>query len=428
MHQHRANPTRPIALLSRLALTLNMSLGLGYVGLWVMLALQGQFWRADFSSYYAGWSIVRDGQGNRLYDLDLQAHYQRQILEEGGFQGGVLPYLNPPYVALPFVPLTWLPRPVAFLVWTGGQVALLAWLLRLLHTFARSWSRDERWLMLSSVVAFPPLFVTGLLGTFSLLILVCVVQWYLALKNHREVRAGLWFTLGTVKPQLLLMPGVMLLGARRWRTLGAALLAGSVLVVISGILVGWQSWPGFVHLIRMVNDIYGDIGIVPTVMYNLKGTLALMLGNERGALINQISTGVLALVSVAILVLWRGPWQPDPPRFDLYLALTLLAGLLFLPHLNPHDGLLLVAPAVLFYHYLRQHLRPRGWYAAFALSCPWLFLVGEFTVGGNLGIRIPVIAMGVLLGWMAKEVLRKTRNQLPAAAEREAEREAEEAP
>jgi hypothetical protein len=423
VRQQRTNPTLPIVLLSRLALTLNLGLGIGYVGLWVMLALQGQFWRADFSAYYAGWSIVRDGQGNRLYDLDLQAHYQQQILDEGEFQGGVLPYLNPPYATFPFVPLAWLPRPVAFLVWTCGQLVLLAWLLRLLHTLARSWSREERWLMLSSVVAFPPLFFTGILGTFSLLILVCVVQWYRALKHQHEGRAGLWFTLGTVKPQLLLMPGVMLLGARRWRTLGTVLLAGTLLVIISGFLVGWQSWPGFVRIIQMVNDIYGDIGIVPTVMYNLKGTLALLLGNEQGALINQVSVGMLAAASVGVLALWRGPWQPAAPRFDLRMALTLLVGLLFLPHLNPHDGLLLVAPAVLFYHYLRQLHRPRRWYGAFALSCPLLFLVGEFTVGGNLGIRIPVVAMVVLLIWMGSEVVRGRREAGEAGAQEPSEGE-----
>lgn len=403
-------PPRMHRLLARAALVINTSLGVGYAALWLMLAAQGQFWRADFSAYYAGWSIVRDGQSAHLYDLDVQARYQRQILDEGEFQGGVLPYLNPPYATLPFVPLAWLARPAAFWLWSLGQAVLLAWLLRLLLRIAHGWSTRERWLLLSGVVAFPPLMFTFMLGTFSLLILVCLLRYSCALKHNQERRAALWLVLGTVKPQLMVLPGVVLAGARRWRALAAVLLAGGVLVVLSGLLMGWQSWAGFARLLQTVNNIYGDIGIVPTVMYNIKGTLALLLGNEQGALINQISLVLFGAAAIVALLVWRGAWQPGNARFELHMAFTLVMGLLFLPHLNPHDGLLLVAPATLFYLYLRQRSLPRTGYAAFALGCPLFFLVSEFTVGGSLGIRGPVVAMLILLVWIGIYVYREQRS------------------
>jgi len=112
----------------------------------------------------------------------------------------------------------------------------------------------------------------------------------------------------------------------------------------------------------------------------------------------------MALIASAVLtlLLWRGPWQPDDPSFELRMALTILLGLLFSLHLNPQDGLILIAPAMLFYDYLRQRDLSRRAYAAFALSCPLVFLVSEFTVRGSLGIRVPVVAMIVLAVWMGK--------------------------
>jgi len=57
---------------------------------------------SDFLSFYTGWAIVRDGQGGRLYDLDLQRAYQAQVLAEEGSHSnfGLFPFINPPHAAL----------------------------------------------------------------------------------------------------------------------------------------------------------------------------------------------------------------------------------------------------------------------------------------------------------------------------------------
>ena len=136
-------------------------------------------------------------------------------------------------------------------------------------------------------------------------------------------------------------------------------------------------------------------------MYTIKGTLTLLLGDERGAQISIISTGLLIITALALALLWRGRWRPHAPDFDARLALTLVVGLLITTHLNAHDALLVVLPAFLFYRYLRERDRPTRAYAAFVLSCPLLFLVSEATIGASLGVRVPFLAMLVLAGWIA---------------------------
>jgi hypothetical protein len=143
------------------------------------------------------------------------------------------------------------------------------------------------------------------------------------------------------------------------------------------------------------------MGVDPALMWNVRGTLTLLLGPDRADLVNGLSSLFLALAAVMTLWLWRGHWQPGTPDFDLRLALTLLLGLISAPHLNPHDGLLLALPAVLGYRALRQDARQRRPYAAFLLACPLVILTAEWTVGGSLGIRVPVLAALALTIWIA---------------------------
>ncbi len=397
--------------LPRLVIILHMGLALGYAGLWAKAATKDNFWQSDFSAYYTGWTILLNGKdAHNLYDLEVQKQYQQAILVEGEFQGGVLPYLNPPHTTLPFIPLALFPRATAFYLWSLGQFGLLVWLLILLGriTTMQAWSTLERGLLFTAVCAFPSLLITSMLGSFSLLMLVCTVQVYLGLKQQREQSAGVWMVIGSVKPQLMLMPGMIALAGRRWRVLLTATILGLLVFAISLIYPGWQSWQGFFVTLRFVGSLFDDLGIVPSLMWNVKGTLTLLLGSEHYVLINRASIAVLGGAFLVVFWLWRGTWQLSDARFDLKIALSLLLGLLCSPHLYPHDGLLLVLPAMLFYGYLRQRNLPRHAYAAFVLSCPLLFLVSEFSFGGNLGIRVPVVAMLMLGGWMAKEVWYQT--------------------
>ena len=98
------------------------------------------------------------------------------------------------------------------------------------------------------------------------------------------------------------------------------------------------------------------------------------------------------------------------PGFDLRMAFTILLGLFFNLYLFPQDSLLLALPAILFYNYLRRRELPYRAYAAFALCCPAVFLIAEFTIGSKLGLRIPVWAIMILLVWMAFTLWKESKH------------------
>lgn len=394
----------------RAALVLNTGLALSYVGLWAMTAWHGQLWRADFSSFYTGWAIVRDGFGKQLYDLDLQTLYQQTILEGRTFNDGLLPFTYPPHMALYLSPLARLPLSTAFGVWTLAESVLLVWLLRMLSDYTRSWRPIERWLAFTGILSFPAILYNFLLGAFSLFMLICLWQFSMALKRGSDIESGIWLAAGLIKPQNILLPGVLLLGARRWKGIAGALLVGILILLTCDLVLGWHIWLDFINLLNSLNNLFGKLGMEPTSMYNFKGMMTSLLGASRGIIINWISLAALGGSILFTLWIWRGTWTSLSATFELRMAYTLMLGLFFNLYLFPQDSLLLVLPAIFFYHYLRHQELSNRMYAAFVLFCPMLFLVSEFYIRNKLVVQIPALVMVVLLLWMTTALWKEVKH------------------
>src|SRR5687768_3858800 len=86
---------------------------------------------SDFISFYTGWTIVRNGEGTRLYDTELQRVYQEKLWGPEGspFQFRLLPFVNPPHAALIFMPLSYLNPRSASLVFLALNCLLALWVL-----------------------------------------------------------------------------------------------------------------------------------------------------------------------------------------------------------------------------------------------------------------------------------------------------------
>jgi hypothetical protein len=387
-------------LIKRDIFILNIGLGIGYVLLWGYTAYQGLFIRADFTNFYTAGAIVRDGLGRDLYDQALQTQYQQRILNGLSFQDGVLMYISPPQAVFPFVGLSFLPLKTAYWVWGLVEAGLLVWFLRLLGNLLKKWQKEERRLLISAVCAFPLLLITFMQGAFSLFVLICLIQFYITLKNKAEARAGFWLAIGFLKPQNMLLVLVLLVAARRWKTLAAAGITGAGIFGITSLLFGWRIWLDFISRMATFSSYFDRFGVAPEKMYNFKGELTLLFGSGQAALINQTSWVALGVAAVVVLLIWSERWQPEKADFELRLALTLTLGLLFSTYLYAHDALLLVLPAILFLIYLRESNLPLRRFAVFCAASPYLFLMGEYIFDDRLYIRVAVFMMAVFIAWL----------------------------
>ncbi len=386
----------------------NISLVILYAAVLLMFSRENFFVRADFTSFYTGWTIVRDGKGSRLYDLSLQAREQEKILQGRRFAQGNLPYINPPHATLPFVPLALFPRPAAFFLWTLLQLAFLVSFLFSLSGAAKECSIVERQSLITSLLAFPFLFTTLALGTFSLLLFLCLWKFAVNIKKGNDIQAGLWLVLGTVKPQFMIFPAMMLLGARRRRALMTVLLSLAFLVMISVFLFGVQCWKDYFILLRRIAE-FQTPGTAPaSLMVNFKGLLVFFLGVGHASLINFISFSAFTLAALFVLFLWHKSRKAHALHFELCMSATLLSGLLFSPHLYFHDTLLYMAPVVLFYLHLHQSASPRASvFLTFMSVMPLLFLITEYVIGRGDGIKLPVYVMLLLLMVVMAELWRE---------------------
>jgi hypothetical protein len=369
---------------------------------WLKMAALGLFWRADFTTFYSGWTTILDGQSPRLYDWDLQTVYYHRLLPDPAFRQGLLPYNHPPHSALLFCPLALLPFTLAFYLWALIQVGLLLVAWRFLLDLTARWDSSTRGLLLVTLLAFPPLFLTFQLGQTALLSLVCLLGFVRGVKKDRPWTTAIWLVLGTTKPQLMVIPALILLGGRRWRALGIATGLFALWAGVTALVLGPGCWWGFLESTAWSSRQFGNFGIDPLRMYNLKGLVTAGLGFEQAGLINGVSFAALLVAGCLVLWIWRGPWQPEASDFDLRLAFTLMLGLLCNPHCYGYDVLPLVVPAVLFLHSFHPR-DERLWVAGSgAILAPLVFMLDVYGLREWAGRARPFFLLMVgLTVWMA---------------------------
>lgn len=382
---------------------------LAYLLLVLLAARADAHWTGDFTAYYTGGVLAGSPS---LYDLEAQERVQREMLAADGHAEGpqFLPFINPPHAALPFACLARVAtRRRAFVAWLLLQLALTAYVARLVWKVAEERAAWERLFMVSLTLALPAVLYTYLNGQFSLALLACLLRHHLSLLEGREVRGGLWLALATVKPQLTVLPAAGLLGSRRLVALASFAGCVVVLVVVSSALLGWHRWVEYPALLAKVGATFGGrYGADPRAMSNFKGLLSRMLGGGNAQAVNAL-TYALFLLSIGLtLLLWRARLS-----FDLSMAFTILLNLFFSPHLNPQDTVLLAAPSILLYLHLRRRRLAYKPLALLAVAYPpvfWtLFLTGgRFALGGG-EVYLMILVHLILIAWTGYLLLAEYR-------------------
>lgn len=280
--------------------------------------------QSDFSAFYRGWRIVREGEGRHLYDLETQKRYRESHAE-------FLAYLNPPHLTVPFVPFASFSRLNASRMWITLNFVILAWCARLLWVLAKDWSQLERCIMELAFLGSPFLLSSLTNGTFTLLVLLCLLKWY-------GSNSGVWLALATVKPQIAVGPTTI--SARRSIAVMAAVLMG--LVVLSILLFGANIWVEYIRLLRSVSS-RSDIGVHAERMWNVRGWLV------RAGLSTAIVMPFFVLSMIGCYLLPRVIQSRE-----ILIALAVTLAMLTSPHTHFQDALILVLPAVALYEHSRN--------------------------------------------------------------------------
>jgi len=294
--------------------------------------------RSDFTSIYVGATLLRQGEGSRLYDETLQAPLHARLIAPD--PEGNLPYVNPPAAAVVALPFSLLGLDTAWRLWSLLQLVLLAAAAAIAIRAAPWPAATPRLVRLGA----GGLSLAGV-GTFNLLLLG---QWdglsalglaaaYAAWRRGRLAWGGalLAMTAAVAKPHLALGLAVFVV-ARRDRRLLAGAAAGLVAVVgISLLAAGPSGCAGFLHA-AMGSTTRWHLG----ELLGFTGLFGSWLDDGLPAQALAALAGGAALAACAGL---GDAWRRHPGLLEPALAGAVALSLVAAPHLLGHD-LTLLAP------------------------------------------------------------------------------------
>jgi len=194
----------------------------------------------DLPAFYGAGRIVRGGETPRLYDAEMQEAAQRDLLP--GISGRVA-FAYPPYVALAYVPLTWLPFKTAYAVHALVMALCLLAALAVLRPVLPA-VRAELVPLFAASLLFYPIFRAVLGGQNTPLSLLCAAGAAAALARRRDGLAGVCAGAWLFKPQYAVAVAAMLLVGRidRRRFLVGFAAVALGYYAVGWILAGWD-WP-----------------------------------------------------------------------------------------------------------------------------------------------------------------------------------------
>lgn len=291
--------------------------------------LEPQF---DFGVFYYAAHMIVDGKGHELYSFATQHLYQLAYHRPPDTL-----FRYPPIALIPILPLTILPTPVAFAVWTAVCMGLFIASIKVFES--ETGLAFGNWPVLLGLL-FVPVLDCLLHGQYSLLIVMFYALAYQQLRRGHAFWGGALLGLATLKFQLVLGFVPIFLLKRKWRELAGFSASTTILVAISLGITGLQalhSYPNFaLHAELPVNELPHKA--------NWQGLLSL---------IDQEGTIWVALLSLATVIWAARAWT----NLERGFCAATLATMLVSYHITPQDLSLAVVP---FYVAVNANILPRS--------------------------------------------------------------------
>jgi Glycosyltransferase family 87 len=199
---------------------------------WVDLTLGGSLINTDFTQdYLAGYALRHDIS---IYGPSLKALSMRLFNFEAE-------NYHPPFNALLFVPLSYLPYRQAFVVWS--LFSLVSFGVLVVYSLRACGIDRYPWVPLSSMLLLWKPFTSSIwLGQLSVFLALLIVLGFGWLRREKENVAGLLFGFATLIkffPALLLLYVVV---ERRWRCAAAWVATVALGLLLCLIVVGRDNW------------------------------------------------------------------------------------------------------------------------------------------------------------------------------------------
>jgi alpha-1,2-mannosyltransferase len=382
-----------ISIAARLALTYFIPNGANFV---------------DLHVYVGGASTIANG-GN-LYDYV----YADQTPDFP------LPFTYPPFAAIVFYPLHWLPFGFLSLVWQLGIIVALYGVVRIsqrLLPVADDFGGSQRAAMVWTAVGIwlEPLRSTFNYGQINVILVLAVLY---AVYSTRWWVSGLLVGLAAGVKLTPAVSGLYFLGVRRWGTVVFSAVAFFATIGVSALMIPNETRYYFTELLGDAKRI-GPIGT--SFNQSWRGGISRILGHDSGY--GPIVVAAIVVTAVLAFLAWRAVGTDD--RLGGIVVVQLF-GLLLSPISWTHHWVWLLPLMIWLLHGpLRERLGARilgwGWLALTIVGVPWLLSFAQPTIWvisrpwylAWAGL-IYIVATLVTLGWIGSTGRRSRRSLEPS--------------
>jgi hypothetical protein len=354
----------------------------------------------DFTNFWTGGYLALHGRLDLLVDLHGYNDFINGLFHHGPNDERVFSY--PPHFLLFFVPFALLPLIPAALLWTAMNIWLIERAARLL-------TPDPR-LRLAACLA-PAVTTMVAFGHFGG-VLAFIAIFALRFGKERPVLAGLCLALMTVKPQLAVSFGALLLLAGYWRAILWSIPATLLIIGASVTAFGIKPWINFFEWTMpfhtMVLSVYVHEVLRAVIsMYSAARLVGLSASVGYGL---QTVYGIVVLVGAAALLHYRGATART-------ITLGLFAMLASLPYFANYD-LAIIAPALTVALFSPQPGESRPLLGLVPASVLWTAPLFSAALDS---VSLPIISLalaGILILGLYREALslRHGRHGEPALA------------
>ena len=260
------------------------------------LNIYGSWAGGDYSCFYIAGKILDDHPSGELYDFRFQSELLHSLMTKISLTEE-LPYINPPFFALIFKPLSRLPYMVSYFVWIIVSVILYVFAFELIWKTLDSMPPKTSNISLLLALSFEPFLIETVLGGNSSA--VGFVAWALFLyfwHLKKDLMSGLSLGILLYKPTFLVIMLPMLLIARKIKILLGFSICSIVIILLSVVTVGYETSIEYVRLLFGVsNTVLRSEEIFRTWKY-------VDIFSFSRLLFGTLSPAVLVLIVIASLV------------------------------------------------------------------------------------------------------------------------------
>lgn len=310
----------------------------------------------DFVGFLTGGRIIKSNLRSKIYDLDIQRDFQKDAINLRGSKTLIIPFRNPPTIALAFAPFSFLPLILGYKIFVLVNVILLIFVLGL---FKRFYDFGHRFIFYTLAFTFMPSISAIVLGQISVVILIVFFLIFYFLGKGKGFWAGVSTSLLFNKPQyLLFLPFALFLSKEKINFFKGFLAGFLFFLLLSFILVGvdaFLSYPGFIFSTELPQYATNPSWVITFASF----LRFLKLSNSYVLLINFLLYGIFSLF---FLLNFKSKNFPYPVLFSSSLLFTIP----FSIHAWEHDLMLLFFPMF--------------WLLKMALSSKKLYLILFFVL------------------------------------------------